>query len=174
MSTITMYGAAVPAFLQQLKALAGMLTKADAHATARKLDPNALLLARLFPDMFTLARQVQLSTDFAKGPCARLAGVEMPSYADTETSFAELKGRVEKTIAFLETLRPEQFAGSETRDITIKIAGQPATFKGETYLINFALPNFYFHLTTVYALLRHNGVELGKGDFVGGVRQLAS
>lgn len=174
MTHLSMFSAAVPAYLQQLKALIGMLDKAEHHATARKIDPSALLMARLFPDMFTLTRQVQLTTDFAKGPCARLAGVEMPSYADTETTFAELKARVAKTIAFIETLKPEQFAGAEGREITIKIAGNPVTFKGEPYLVNFAIPNFYFHLTTVYALLRHNGVELGKGDFVAGVRALAS
>lgn len=174
MSTITMYRAAVPAYLQQLRALSGILEKAESHATARKIDPSALLLSRLFPDMFTLTRQVQLTTDFAKGGCARLAGVEVPSYPDTETTFPELRARIERTITFIETLRPEQFNGSEARDVTIKIAGNPITFKGEPYLFNFALPNFYFHLTTVYALLRHNGVELGKGDFVAGVRQLAS
>jgi uncharacterized protein len=170
---LTLYAAAVPAYLQQLKALAGMLDKAESYAAARKFDAAALLQARLFPDMFTLCRQVQLTTDFAKGACARLAGVELPSYADTETTFAELKARVGKTVAFIETLTPKHFEGAETRDITIKIAGQPLTFVGQDYLLNFALPNFYFHLTTVYALLRHNGVELGKGDFVGAVRSLA-
>jgi uncharacterized protein len=173
MTAITMYGASVPGYLQQLKALVGMLDKAEAHATAKKIDPNAFLQARLFPDMFTFVRQVQLTTDFAKGATARLAGVDLPSYPDIETTFPELKARIEKTIAFIETLKPEQFAGAETRDITIKIAGNPVTFKGEAYLVNFAIPNFYFHLTTVYALLRSNGVELGKGDFVAGVRQLA-
>lgn len=172
MTSLSMYSATVPVFRQQLLALNGMLGKAEAHAGQRKIDPAALLTARLFPDMFTLTRQVQLTTDFAKGASARLANVEVPAYPDTETTFGELKARVERTVQFIETLTPEQFKGAEDRDITIKIAGKAVTFKGEPYLISFATPNFYFHLTTVYALLRHNGVELGKGDFISGLRDM--
>jgi hypothetical protein len=172
MSSLSMFSATVPVFRQQLLSLIAMLDKAEAHAGQRKIEPAALLTARLFPDMFTLTRQVQLTTDFAKGAAARLANVDVPAYPDTETTFAELKARVQRTVQFIETLSPEQFKGAEDRDITIRIAGKPVTFKGEPYLISFATPNFYFHLTTVYALLRHNGVELGKGDFISGLRDM--
>ncbi|MGH6816635.1 MAG: DUF1993 domain-containing protein [Hyphomicrobiaceae bacterium] len=166
---MSLYQAAVPPFMQQLQALSGVLDKAEAHAAAKKIDPAVLLGARLFPDMFAFTRQVQLVTDFAKGASARLAGLEVPSYEDTEKTFAELKARVRKTLDFLQSLKPAQIDGSEERDIEIKIGGKPVTFKGQVYLVNFALPNFYFHATTAYAILRHNGVELGKRDFVGTV-----
>lgn len=167
--TISMYQASVPAFLQQLNALSGVLQKAEAHAAARKFDPAVLLNARLFPDMFPLTKQVQIACDFAKGGPARLAGVQAPAYEDSEKSFSELQARIEKTIAFVKTLKPEQIDGSEGRDITIKIGGNPVTLKGQPYLVNFVLPNFYFHATTAYGILRHNGVELGKRDFIGAV-----
>jgi uncharacterized protein len=165
--TLSMFQASVPALLQGLASLSGVLDKAEAHAAARKIDPAALLGARLFPDMFPLSRQVQLVSDFAKGTAARLAGIEIPKYEDTETSFEALKARLARTAEFVRSIAPGQIDGSEDREITIPIAGQPTTFKGQRYLVHFALPNFYFHLTTAYAILRHNGVELGKRDFIG-------
>jgi len=167
--TLSMYQASVPAFLQQLEALSGVLRKAAAHAGEKKIDPGVLLNARLFPDMFPLTQQVQIACDFAKGAPARLAGVEPPVYEDSEKSFQDLEARIEKTMAFVKTLKPGQIDGSEHRDITVKIAGKPVTFKGQPYLVNFALPNFYFHAATAYGILRHNGVELGKRDFIGAV-----
>ena len=165
--TISMYQASIPPCLQMLASLSAILDKAAAHAAARKIDPAVLLGTRLFPDMFALTRQVQLTADFAKGIGARLAGVEVPKFADTETSFDELKARLAKTADFLKGLRPAQIDGSEGRDITIPIGGEPMTFKGQPYLVHFALPNLYFHATTAYAILRHCGVEIGKRDFVG-------
>jgi uncharacterized protein len=166
---ISMYQASVPAFLQQLPALAGVLDKGEAYARTKNIDPAVLLDSRLFPDMFPLVRQVQITCDFAKGASARLAGIEVPVYADTEQSFIELQARIRKTLDFIRTVRPEQIDGSEERDVTIKIAGNPVTFKGQPYLVNFVLPNFYFHATAAYAILRHNGVDLGKRDFIGAV-----
>jgi hypothetical protein len=165
--SLSMYQASVPAFLQQLTALAGVLDKAEAYARARKIEPAVLFEARLFPDMFPLVRQVQIACDFAKGAAARLADLEVPVYADVEQSFVELQARIRKTLEFLRTIKPERIDGSEGRDVTIRIAGNPVTFKGQPYLLNFVLPNFYFHATTAYAILRHNGVELGKRDFIG-------
>ena len=164
---ISMYQASVPAFVQQLTALGGVLDKAEAYARAKKIDPAVLLDARLFPDMFPLVRQVQIACDFAKGASARLAGLEVPVYADVEQSFVELQGRIKRTLEFIRALEPEQIDGSEGREVTIRIAGKPVTFKGQPYLVNFVLPNFYFHATTAYAILRHNGVDLGKRDFMG-------
>jgi len=166
---LSMHAASAPIFIQILNALSGLLDKAEAHARARKIEPKVLLEQRLFPDMFALVRQVQLASDFAKGACARLAGVEVPVYDDTEQSFPELKARIARTIEFVKSLRPADFEGSETRDVTIRIAGKPVTMKGEPYLLHFAVPNFYFHATTAYAILRHAGIELGKLDFVGDV-----
>jgi hypothetical protein len=154
-------------FQQGLAALSGVLDKAAAHAAARKIDPAVLLQTRLFPDMFPLTRQVQIAADFAKGCPARLAGVENPSYADDETTIDALKARLDKTGAFLKTLTAAQIDGSEGRDIVIKIAGKETTFKGQAYLLHFALPNFYFHATAAYAILRGCGVEVGKRDFIG-------
>ena len=165
--TLSMYQASVAPFVKSLTALSGVLDKAAAHASARKIDPAVLLSTRLYPDMFPLVRQVQLATDFAKGAAGRLAGVELPKYPDTEASIDELKARIAKTIDFLKTFRAGQIDGSEGREITIPIGGQPKTFDGQGYLIDFALPNFYFHLTTAYAILRHCGVEIGKRDFLG-------
>jgi hypothetical protein len=167
--TISMYQASVPVFQQGLTALSGVLDKAAAHAAARKIDPAVLLQTRLFPDMFPLSRQVQIAADFAKGCPARLADVENPSYPDEETTIDALKARLDKTSAFLKTLTAAQIDGSEARDITLKIAGAEVTFKGQTYLLHFALPNFYFHSTTTYAILRSSGVEIGKRDFIGQV-----
>jgi len=162
-----MYQASVPVFLHTLTALAAVLDKAAAHAAQRKIEPSVLLNTRLFPDMFPLVRQVQLTADFAKGASARLAGIEVPKFADTETTFEEVKARIAKTVDFLKTLKPAQIDGSETREITIPIGGQPQAFKGEAYLLHFALPNFFFHATTAYDILRQCGVEVGKRDFLG-------
>lgn len=164
---ISMYQASVPMFVKTLTNLNGILEKALAHAEARKIDPPALLTARLFPDMLNLTRQVQVATDFACGTGARLAGIEPPVVEDTEASFEELVARVERTIAFLRTLTPAQIDGSEAREVVRPIRGEPHRFTGINYLLQFALPNFYFHATTAYAILRHNGVEVGKADFIG-------
>ncbi len=165
--TISMYSASVPTFIRTLTNLAGILEKAQAYAETKKIKPEVLLNARLFPDMFALTRQVQITSDFAKGTVARLAGIEPPSYADTESSFAELIARVQKTVDFLKTLKADQIDGSENRDIVLKMHTGELKFKGEAYLTQFSLPNFYFHATTAYAILRHNGIEIGKMDFMG-------
>lgn len=164
---LSMYQASVPVFLRMLTNLNAVLDKAMAHLAARKIEPAALLNARLYPDMYPLVRQIQLACDFAKNTSARLAGVELPKFDDTETSFEELKDRIAKTAEFLKTLKPGQIDGTEEKAITYPIAGQPTTFKGQQYLFNSGLANFYFHVTTAYAILRHNGVELGKRDFLG-------
>lgn len=165
--TVNAYSATVPAFVQILNALSSILTKAAAHAEAKKIDPSVFVTARIAPDMFPLARQVQIATDHAKGASARLAGVDNPSFADTETTFAELQARIAKTLDFVKGLKPAQFDGGFERDVTLTIAGQKMTWKGDVYLHQFALPNFYFHVTAAYAILRHNGVEVGKRDFLG-------
>ncbi|MDP1597616.1 DUF1993 family protein [Phenylobacterium sp.] len=165
--TLSMYQASVPVFIQGLTGLGGVIDKAAAHAAERKIDPAALLQARLYPDMFPFARQVQIATDFAKGGAARLAGVEFPAYEDSETSFEELKARVDKTIAFLRTLDAAQIDGSEERDISLVRRGETSIVKGQAYLLEQAMPNFYFHITTAYAIQRHNGVEVGKRVFLG-------
>lgn len=166
---LSMYQASVPVFAQMLGALAGVLGKAQAHATAKKIDPAVLLAARLAPDMLPLSRQVQLACDFAKGPIARLAGVEVPSWADNEKTFADLEGRIKKALDFVQSFKAAQIDGSEEREVKITMAGQPISVQGQPYLTGFVLPNFFFHCTTAYAILRHNGVELGKRDFVGRV-----
>ena len=165
--TISMYQASVPVFLQGLKGLGAVLDKAAAHAAERGFDPSALLQARLYPDMFPLTRQVQIAADFAKGAAGRLAGDDFPAWPDDETSFEALKARVEKTIAYLETLPANRIDGSEDRDITLVRRGETSVVKGQAYLLEQAMPNFYFHITTAYAILRHNGVEIGKKDFLG-------
>ena len=166
--TISMYRASAPVFLQHLPALSACLDKGAAFAAAKKTDPSVLLQSRLAMDMFPLVRQVQLVTDFAKGCMARLAGQEPPKYEDTETTIEQLKERIAKTMAFVKEFRPAQIDGSEERDISLTLGGQVRNFKGENYLLHFLLPNFFFHTTTAYAILRHNGVDLGKGDFMKG------
>ena len=168
---VTMSQLTIPAFVQGLEALAATLDKAEAHAAARKIDEAALLQARLFPDMYPFVRQVQIAADFAKGAVARLSGAEPPSYPDTEASFAALKQRVARTLDYIRSIAPEAIDGSEARTVSLKGGQQTLTFAGEPYVLSFVLPNFYFHLTTAYDLLRHNGVELGKRDFVGAFRQ---
>ncbi len=167
--TLSMYQASVPAFQRALAALDAILDKALAYAEERKIDPAALTSARLYPDMHPLNRQVQLLSDTAKGACARLAGLPVPSFADTETTIPELKARIAKTLDFIATVRPEQIDGSEARDITLKAGAREYTFKGQDYLVFFALPNFYFHVTTAYAILRHNGLPIGKLDYLGAI-----
>jgi hypothetical protein len=163
----SMYQAAVPAFLQVLDNLSAILDKAEAHCTARKIAPEALLQFRLYPDMLPLVKQVQIATDAAKGLMARLAGVEVPSYPDTETTFDELRARLAKTIDFVKSFKPEQLEGSESRTVILKIGGTERSFVGDQYLVNFVLPNVFFHVSIAYAILRHCGVELGKKDFLG-------
>jgi uncharacterized protein len=167
MTHISMYRASIPAFKQTLGALSGSLGKAAAHAADKKFDPSILVQSRLAPDMFALARQVQISADFAKGCASRLAGVEAPKFADDETTLEQLQARIAKTIDFLDTLIPEQIDGSEEREITLNVGPNTMTFPGLSYLVNFVMPNFYFHASMAYAILRHNGVEVGKGDFMG-------
>jgi hypothetical protein len=164
---ISMYQASVPGFLQMLNALAAILDKAEAYAAERKIDPAVLLGYRLAPDMFALARQVQIATDQAKGCCARLAGVEVPKYADDEATFADLRVRIARTIEFVQSFEPGDIDGSEARDIALTAGSRELHFKGEAYLVSFVLPNFYFHVTAAYAILRHCGVPLGKRDFLG-------
>lgn len=165
--SISMYQASVPVLVHMLKNLDAIIAKAAAHADARKIDPSVLVNSRLYPDMFPLARQIQIATDMAKGCGARLAGEEPPKYDDTEASFPELSARVQKTINYLESLKAAAIDGSEERVIALKLRNASVTFSGMFYLLNFVLPNFYFHVTTTYAILRHNGVELGKPDYLG-------
>ncbi len=165
--TISMYEASIPVFIRMLKNLTAILQKGAAYAEAKKIEPTVLVNSRLYPDMFPLARQVQIASDAAKGCGARLAGREPPKFEDNEATFPELLTRIEKTIAYLETLKPEQINGSEQRTITLQIRKNTMTFLGMPFLLNFALPNFYFHVTTAYDILRHCGVEIGKQDFIG-------
>jgi hypothetical protein len=165
--TLSMYQASIPVFIRGFENLISILKKAEGHAEEKKIDTNAFIQARLFPDMFPLVRQVQIATDVVKGGMARLAGAEVPSYPDTETTFPELLARIEKLIGYLKAFKPEQIDGSEDRTISLKVGGQEMNLQGQPYLLDFIIPNFYFHLTTTYALLRHNGVEIGKKDFLG-------
>lgn len=167
---ISMHGASVPLFTQLLNALSGVLDKGAAFAEARKVDPAVLLGSRLAPDMLTLTRQVQIASDTSKACVARLAGVETPKYEDTEASFDELKARIAKTVAFFDTVTPAQIDGSEEREITIKLPSRELTFTGQGYLVNWAIPNFTFHCATAYDILRNNGVEIGKRDFLGAIQ----
>ena len=167
--TISMYQASAPRFVNTLKNLSAILDKAQAHAEAKKIDPLVLTGARLYPDMFALARQVQTACDTAKGAMARLGGVENPKHEDTEKTISELKERIAKTVAFIETFKPAQIDGTEDKELVIKLGAREVQWKGMQYLLGFALPNFYFHAATAYDILRHNGVELAKRDFIGNV-----
>jgi len=162
-----LHDASVPCFAAMLRNLDAILQKAQAHAEARKIDPAVLMGARLFPDMLPLVKQVQIATDHAKGAVTRLAGAEVPRFEDNKQSFDELRARLAKTIALVESFRPEQFEGAEERDISLRAGGQDHAFKGRPYLYGYALPNFYFHLVTAYNILRHNGIEIGKRDYLG-------
>ena len=166
--TISMYQASIPVYLQYLNSVSAILDKGAAFAEAKKIDPAVLLQTRLYPDMHPLVKQVQIFTDQATRGTARLAGLEPPPFPDTETSFAELKARIDKAVAFVESVKPEQIDGSEERDIVLKTPRGDMNFKGQQYLLAFSLPNFFFHATAVYAILRHVGVEIGKMDFMGG------
>ena len=167
--THPLYAASVPVFKKILGALDAILQKTEKHAADRKIEPDAFLQARLFPDMLPFARQVQIACDFAKSVPARLAGVDVPSYEDNEKTFAELHARIAKTLAFAEGIDAAKFTGSEQREIVLR-AGTPRERKfggGEAYVLSYGLPQFFFHVTTSYALLRHNGVEIGKADYMG-------
>jgi hypothetical protein len=167
--SLSLYDASVPVFIRMLNNLAAILDKGAASAEARAIDPLVLAGARLAPDMFPLTRQVQIACDAAKGGAARLAGVPAPAHPDVEATFAELRARIDATIAFLDTLTPDQLEGAENRAITLKLRGEEVVLPGLAFLLNFALPNFYFHIATAYDILRHNGVPLGKRDFLGEV-----
>jgi hypothetical protein len=166
--TNAIYAASIPVFKQMLGGLKQVLSKAEAHVTAKNINPNALLQARLYPDMFPLLRQVQVATDFAKSVSARLAGVEVPKLEDTEQTFANLQARIDTVLAFLDGLDFNKFDDAATREIVTQ-AGTPKEkrFTGQSYLLNYGLPHFFFHTTTAYAILRHNGVEVGKKDYIG-------
>lgn len=165
--TIDMYQSSIPVFVKMLGNLSAILKKGDAYAKEKNIDPSVFINYRLAPDMYPMSKQVQIATDMAKGCAARLAGLEVPIYEDHETTFADLQARISKTIAYVQTLTPEQINGNEERAISFKIRGIERNFIGLPYLINFVLPNLYFHITTTYAILRHNGVELGKLDYLG-------
>ena len=165
--SLSMYDASVPVFVRGLLQLSHILKKAEAHAEAKKIDPSVFIQARLAPDMFPLARQVQITSDVVKGGAARLSGAEAPSFADTETTFADLQERIAKTIAFIKSIKPELFKDSGERAIQLKVGGQELAFNGQNYLQQFVLPNLFFHVTATYGILRHNGVELGKKDYLG-------
>jgi hypothetical protein len=165
--TLSMYQTSVPVFVHGLENLAAILAKGAAHAEAKKIDPAVFINARLAPDMLALARQVQIASDAAKGCVARLAGIDVPSFPDTETTFPELQARVAKTIDFVKGMKAAQIDGSEERTCILKTRTDEIRHRGQDYLFKLALPNFYFHVTTAYAILRHNGVELGKMDYLG-------
>ena len=166
--TISLHAASVPVFKQMLNALSNVLTKAEAHASAKNIDPAVFLQSRLYPDMFPLVRQVQIAVDFAKGVSGRLAQVELPKYDDSETTFAELQALIAKVLAFLDGIAPAQIDGKESIEIITR-QGTPKEkrFSGQAYLLTYGLPQFFFHVTTAYAILRHNGVEVGKRDYMG-------
>ena len=164
----TMFDATIAPLVRTLNNLSHILKKGEAYADAKKIEHSVLLNGRLFPDMYPLTRQVQIATDMSKGVAARLAGVEIPKYEDNETTFAELQARLAKTIAFIESVTAVQFEGCETREVTITVRKVDIKFTGQDYLLKWVLPNVYFHVTTAYNILRHNGVELGKADFLRG------
>ena len=165
--TISMYQASVPVCIRSLKNLVSILEKGVTYAETKKIDPSVLVNSRLFPDMFPLSRQVQIASDIAKRGAAQLAGTEAPKFEDNETTLVELIDRVQKTISYLDTFKPEQIDGSEEKTITIKAGDNSLSFQGMPFLLYFVLPNVYFHVTTAYDILRHCGVELGKKDFLG-------
>jgi uncharacterized protein len=164
---MSFHDATVPAFLQILGSLSGILTKADAHCKARNIQPDVLLGARLYPDMLPFTRQIQLVSDFAAKSCARLTHSEVPSTPDTEKTFDELRQRLSKTIDYVKAFKPEQFDGADQRDVSFPVGPNTITLKGQQFLNNFVFPNFYFHAATAHGILRHNGVEIGKRDFLG-------
>jgi hypothetical protein len=165
--TISMFQASVPRLINALNNLSHILDKAQAHIDAKKIDASALIQFRLYPDMLNFTRQAQIASDTAKGVIARLAGVEIPAYEDNEQSIADLKARIAKTIAFIQGFKPEQIDGTEDKDIITKRGEKETHYKGMQFLLGHAIPNVYFHTTTAYAILRHNGVEVGKRDYLG-------
>jgi hypothetical protein len=166
---MSMHQAFAPAVIRMFGNLSAILDKAVAYAESKKIDPAVLVNARLAPDMFPLARQIQIATDVVKGGAARLAGIDVPSFPDTETTFPDLQARIKKCVAFVESIKPAQIDGTENKEISLKVGGRDLTFKGQDYLSHFVMPNFYFHVTTTYAILRHNGMAIGKGDYLGSV-----
>jgi uncharacterized protein len=165
---MSFYDATVPAYQQILGALQGILTKAEAHCTAKKIAPEVLIGARLYPDMLPLSKQIQLACDFAAKGCARLSHSEVPTTPDTEKTFEELRQRLTKTSDYLKKFKPEQFEGGDTRDVTFPVGpDKTMTLKGQQFLNSFSFPQFYFHAATAHGILRHNGVEIGKRDFMG-------
>ena len=167
--SLSLYQVSVPVFVRMFGNLSAILDKAAVYAETAKIDPAVLLNARLAPDMHPLTRQIQIASDAAKGCVARLAGVEVPSFADTESSFAELQARIARTLEFVRSLTPGQIDSGEGREVVLRLPGAEMKFSGEDYLLHFVLPNFYFHLTTAYAILRHNGLDIGKMDYLGRV-----
>ena len=167
--SVSMYQVSIPVIIHMLGNLKKILKKAERYATAKKIDPAVLLNARLAPDMHPLTRQVQIASDSAKGCAARLSGRAMPSYKDNEKSFADLYRRIDKTVAFLKKVKPQEIDGTENKTIELKFPQGTLKFKGQKYLLNFVLPNVYFHVTTAYAILRHNGLDVGKRDYIGKV-----
>lgn len=165
--SLSIYQASVPVFVRMLDNLSKILDLAVQYAEEKKIEPSVLINARLAPDMYPLSRQVQIATDMAKGCAARLAGMEVPVYEDNETTFPELQERIAKTLAFIQSVSADQIDGSEERHITLKLRSREVSFTGQPYLLHFVLPNFYFHVTTAYAILRHNGLAIGKMDFIG-------
>jgi hypothetical protein len=166
--TSPMYTNSVPVFKQLIMALKAILARADAHAASRSIAPDALLQSRLYPDMFPLVKQVQIAADFSRGVAARLAGVDVPSYEGNEKSFADLDALLARTLEFLDSVKSAQFEGSETKEIVLR-PGTPKEKKlsGQSYLANYGLPQFFFHVTTAYNILRHNGLDIGKRDYMG-------
>ncbi len=167
--TISMYSASIPGFIHALESLTAIITKAESYATVKKIDPLVLTGARLAPDMLPLTKQVQIATDMVKGFAARMSGIDIPKYEDTEKTFPELQARIAKTIAFLKTADAKKIDASEGKSVQLKFGPKEFNFTGLPYLVNFVIPNFYFHLTTTYAILRHNGLDIGKADFLGNV-----
>jgi hypothetical protein len=165
-----MYQASVPVSILGLENLSNILGKANAQALDKKIDPLVLTTSRLYPDMFPLTKQIFIATDVVKGGIARLAGLEIPAYPDEETTFTELQNRIAKTISFIKTVTPQQIDGSENKHISLKVGGKEMTFIGQDYLFKFVLPNLYFHSTTTYAILRHNGIDIGKSDYLGNIQ----
>jgi uncharacterized protein len=165
---MSFYDATVPAFLQILGSLSGLLTKAEAHCEAKKIQPEVLLSARLYPDMLPLTKQIQIASDFAAKSCARLTGSEVPTTPDTEKTFEELRQRLAKTIDYVKAFKPAQFEGADAKDVTFPVGpNNSMTLKGQEFVSRFSFPNFYFHAATAHGILRHNGVEIGKRDFLG-------
>ena len=166
--SLSMYTATVTSYRSMLKNLSAVMAKAEAHCEARKIDPTAFLASRLYPDMLPFTSQVQIATDNVKGAAARLSGAEIPKFEDNEKTFPELQARIDKTVAFLDSLTEAQFEGAADRDIVLQLRDRKLEFKGAAYLLQWANPNVYFHITTAYALLRHGGVEIGKKDYLSG------